>query len=240
MCGIAAVEMPAVRAPRSCLKRGRNEDSVLADLENMWEPKRATTTRRRVRLASTISVGFVCENEADADADEHQPCAAAQSSASRRSSWLDEEEETDETALHDGPSADSLIISMLVQTLASSMDPTSVIPILSVVCQQRSAKLYRRIQDRLAVIKARIASRGTASLLPANVTLNAQSVPLLSFISESVLQASSLLPCNDEPATTVADKSVVVADGEISSASCAGEIVHDDMVAVPVMPQMPC
>ncbi|KAJ1485071.1 hypothetical protein T484DRAFT_1946463 [Baffinella frigidus] len=242
MTSIAAYELPAARAPRSCLKRARSDEDMIVDGVITTTIKSAAPPARRARLAYSISVGFVRDVYADeAQEPEHAPRNAAEDTATRRSGWVDDYEEVDTVAVHDGPLPSSLILSMLVKAITASSDPAAIIPILSLLCQHRSAQLFTSIEERINTIKARIEARGSASLLPSNVTLGTQSVVLLNFLLESVAQASLLIPCLPPISTIAPMEASVPADEDLLAASCVGELIQDTLMdVVPVCSQMPC
>ncbi|KAJ1477589.1 hypothetical protein T484DRAFT_1906048 [Baffinella frigidus] len=203
MIGVATYELPTARTPRSCLKRSMSEDIATMP----WtaaHTKRAATPARRALLAHTISVVFVRDKyEDDAHAPEHAPRDVGKDTATRRSGWVDDQDasQIEAMAVHDGPLPESRILCMLFQALASSQD---LVPILSLLCQHRSAQLFRNIEERIIAVQSRIATRGSTTLFPANVILGIQSIALLNFLSESVTQASRLIPCTDVPTIATA------------------------------------
>ena len=213
LTGVTTNELPAACALRSCLKRSWCDDFTVDGMVKTCG-KRATTPARRARLASTISVGFVRDNYADeAHPPERAPLDVGEGTATRHSGWVDAHEEVGTMALHDGPHADSLILVSLVEAFASSQDPgavrSSIIPILRssiipLLRQHHSAQLFTRIQIRIRAMKTRIETRGSASLLPASVTLRPHSVAVLNFVSEFVTKASHLIPCTDLPTGSIA------------------------------------
>jgi len=207
LTGVTAGEFPAARALRSCLKRSWCDDFTVDGM--VKTNKRAATPARRARLANTISVGFVRDNYADeAHASEHAPFDVGEGTATHRSGWVDDHEEVGAMALHDGPFVDSLILSSLVEAFASSQNSGAVrcsiiqtlrsssIPLLR---QHHSAQLFASIQHRIRVLTTRIETRGSASLLPANVTLRPHSVALLNLVSQFVTKASHLIPASITP-----------------------------------------
>jgi hypothetical protein len=243
MTGVTTCEIPAARAPRSCLKRARTEeDSSDASMVTIVESD--APPARRARLAYTVSVGFVRDVYTDEAQDpEHAPRAVGEGTATRRSGWVDDHQEVEAMAVHDGPLAESLIISMLVQAISTSQDPSATIPILSLLCQHRSSQLFIKIQERILTLKARIEARGSASLLPSNVTIGTQSVALLNFISESVASASLLIPCTDLPAVSIVTpppQVPVSSDDDMAAATCTLQLVQDNVLVGAVCPQMPC
>ena len=213
LTGVTTNELPAARALRSCLKRSWCDDFTVDGMVKTYD-KRATTPARRVRLANSISVGFVRDNYADeVHASEQAPFDVGEGTATRRSGWVDDQEEVGKMALHDGPVVDSLILISLVEAFASSQDSgavrSSIIPLLRssiipLLRQHHSAQLFASIQHRIRVLKTRIETRGCASLLPANVTLEPHSVALLNLVSQFVTKALHLIPCTDVPTASSA------------------------------------
>jgi hypothetical protein len=178
LAGVTTNELPAARALRSCLKRSWCDDFIVDGMVKAYG-KRTATPALRARLATTISVGFV-NNYMYSD-EAHTPEHACH-------------EEVGVMALHDGPAADSIILSSLVEAFASSHDrgvvKYGIISILNLLRQHGSASLFTSLEDRVRGLKSRIETRGSASLLPTNVTLRPRSVALLNFVSEFITKAS--------------------------------------------------